>query len=131
MKRGKRSGWNKYNAVRVKIGDITFHSKGEAYRYTLLMKQQDSGDISNLRVHPRYPIIIEGKRICVYEADFEYVLQTPPFPIIVEDVKSLPTRTRLYQLKKKLIMATSGILITEVIVKQPKNWLTEEKKDEL
>src|SRR3972149_8649622 len=51
---------------------LYFASTIEARRYAELSLQQHHGIISNLTVKPRYPIVVQGIAIRVYEADFEY-----------------------------------------------------------
>jgi hypothetical protein len=74
---------------------------------------EQAGEIKNLILQPSYPIVIAGKKICTYRADFSYFDGSK---FVVEDVKSRPTKTPIYRLKKKLVEATfPGVVITEVM----------------
>lgn len=106
---GKR---NKYGAVKTVVDNITFDSKKEATVYRELKMMQKGKAIFDLKVHPRYPVIINKKLIGYYEADF-YYKDNEMRPIIV-DVKSETTKKiALYQWKKKCVEALYGIEILE------------------
>jgi len=107
--RGKRS---KYSNKKVEIDGFKFDSKKEAQHYWYLSNLQKLGEINNLQVHPKYEIIVNGKKICSYTPDFEYT--TEAGEKIVCDVKSEPTKTPVYRLKTKLMLAVHGINIIEV-----------------
>jgi len=95
---------NKYGAVKVKEDGYTFDSKAEHRRYCELKLLQRAGDISDLAVHPRYPLEVNGERIAIYEADFSYTARTAPRgAVVVEDVKGFATAD--YRLKAKLFRA--------------------------
>jgi hypothetical protein len=99
----------KYRAKPVTIDGIRFASQAEARRYGHLKIMQGIGHIEGLVVHPRFPISVNGKKVCVYEADFEYRVGANR---VIEDVKGVATP--VYRLKKKLLSALYGIEITEV-----------------
>lgn len=107
----KRGRAGKFNNQRVTIDGQTFASKREAKRYTELMLLQKIGKIYDVQTQPRFPIVVEGKLICTYVGDFAYEMDGTR---IVEDVKSAPTKTPVYRLKKKLMRAVHGIDISEV-----------------
>ena len=67
----------KFNARRVKADGYTFDSQAEAAEYGRLKLLQMANEISGLQVHPRFPLEVNGKRICVYEADFSFLERTP------------------------------------------------------
>lgn len=100
----------KYRNVPTVIDGFRFLSKLEAKRYAELKLLQRTGDIKGLEVHPRYPIDVQGKRICTYEADFRYT--DTRGTVHVEDTKGF--RTALFLLKKKLMLACHGIEVEEV-----------------
>lgn len=104
-----RSG--KYFAIKTVVDGIMFASKAEAGRYVELRLMVRSGLIENLELQPRFPIIVAGKKICVYIADFRYRF-TRSGELITEDVKGV--RTPVYRIKKKLVEAIYKITITEV-----------------
>lgn len=108
---GKR--WQKYGAKRVKLDGFLFDSKKEANRYGELKLLELRGEICNLEVHPRFPLVVNGVLVCTYVADFRYVNLKPRLPrLTVEDTKGV--RTQLYKLKKKLMLALHRIEIVEV-----------------
>lgn len=63
---------NKYGAKRQNVDGYGFDSQLEARHYATLKLRERAGEITNLRVHPRYDIIVNKQRICVVELDFEY-----------------------------------------------------------
>ena len=116
----KKTG--KVNHERVTIGGITFDSKAEADRYTILRVMEKTGKITGLECHPRWEIIpkqqIEGHRnfqAAHYTADFKYYDQDGQ--LVVEDVKSTYTReAEDYKIRRKLMLYMHGIYVTEVIM---------------
>lgn len=111
---------SKFGAVKTVVDGITFHSKKEAKRYADLMLLQKAGKIKKLELQPEYEIIVNGKKICKYIADFVYHERdeeheknggSPYWTIVTEDVKGV--RTGIYRLKKKLVEAVYGIRIKE------------------
>lgn len=91
---------------------MRFDSKKEARRWVELFNRQAVGAIHSLRRQVRYPIDVNGFRVCVYVADATYV---EGGRLIVEDVKSPMTRKLpAYRLKRKLMAAVFGITIREV-----------------
>ena len=102
---------NKYKAVKTTVDGVTFHSKKEASRYVDLMNLQKSGYISNLRLQPEFPLMVNGKKIGKYIADFSYVCKGVR---VIEDVKSKATITPVYRLKKKILETYDPpVVITE------------------
>lgn len=104
---------HKYNAVKTKINGITFDSRKEAEHYFALKTREQAGEIADLQLQPRFPIIVNGQTVAHYIADFQYVDLSSSLTVIV-DVKSQVTRTPIYRLKKKLVEALYPIQITEV-----------------
>ena len=89
-----------------------YDSQLEANRHQQLKILERAGVISDLKYHISFPLIDKseyGGQIC-YEADFVYIKDGKK---IIEDVKSEPTKTRLYRLKKRLVAERYGIIITE------------------
>lgn len=87
-----------------------FDSSAEARRYAELGLLAEAGRISHLVLQPAYPIIINGARVCVYKADFQYRRDGR---LVVEDVKGGPgSESPVFRLKKKLVEASYGIEIT-------------------
>jgi len=100
---------NKYGAKPTVVDSIRFHSKRESERYSELKLLQRAGEIYDLTIQPKFPIVVNGKKICVYIADFSYIEDRR---VIVEDVKG--AKTALYSIKKKLVEALYDFVITEV-----------------
>jgi hypothetical protein len=65
---------NKFRAKSQRIDGIYFPSTGEANRYLELKLQEKAGVITELKIHPRYPIVINGIKVCSVVLDFEYFL---------------------------------------------------------
>ncbi len=103
---------NKYGAKPDTIDGHRFDSSAEAKHYCLLKLRVRLGEISDLKVHPRYPLIINGTHCGVYEADFSYVEKGNGVQVI--DVKGV--RTALYILKRNVFEALYGLNLTEVDV---------------
>lgn len=102
----------KYRAKPTTIDGIRFASKAEARRYQELKLLERAGEIHNLETHPKYTLSVNNQVICTYTADFRY---EESGEAIVEDVKSRPTMTQVYRLKKKLMKAIYDIDIKEVM----------------
>ena len=101
---------NKYNARKTEIDGYTFDSKAEANRYWELRELEKNGDITDLRVHPKYLILdsfmYRGHKVgqTHYIADFEYQEKSKVFidhwHTVVEDVKGV--ETAVFRIKAKL-----------------------------
>ena len=102
---------NKYRAQKTVVDGITFDSKAEARRYGELKLLEQAGEISGLELQPKFPIEVNGKKICTWKGDFRYWCNRSR-GWVVEDVKGV--RTPVYCLKKKLAEAIYGIEVMEV-----------------
>lgn len=113
--KGKRG--NKFGAVKERLDGITFDSKHEAKRYSVLMQLQRAGIIENLETQVAIPLLGrdgpllgENGRPLRYIADFKY--RDPDTGAdVIEDAKG--HKTRDYKLKKA-ILAAQGVEIIEV-----------------
>ena len=103
--------YRKYRNVKTMLDGITFDSKREAARYAELKVLERAGIITDLELQPEIRLDVNGTVIGKYRGDFRYQSDGET---ILEDVKSQPTKTPLYRLKKK-ILGTLGITITEVM----------------
>jgi hypothetical protein len=99
---------SKYKAKRTEVDGIVFASKREATRYQDLKVMQDLGLITGLTLQPKYPLEVNGVKICTYIADFLYFENGER---ITEDTKGV--KTPAYKLKRKLMLAIYGIQIRE------------------
>jgi len=110
----------KYKAKRVELDGYTFDSMAEAKHYWHGIKPRlEAGEIKDLRLQPVFRCEINGRLICKYIADFQYVDTKEIGPqgqlgcTVVEDVKGF--KTPVYRLKKKLVEAIHlGTKILEV-----------------
>lgn len=103
---------SKYKNRKVSIGGHTFASAKEARRWQELVLLERSGQISELRLQPRYKLVVEGFKVCDYVGDYSYLENGEE---VTEDVKSPYTRTLpVYRLKFKLFKALMGREIREV-----------------
>jgi Flp pilus assembly CpaF family ATPase len=101
---------NKYKAIKTEVDNVLFASKKEAARYCELRALLKAGKIKNLVLQPEFKVVVEGKKICTYKADFSY-LDEHGFKRTIEDVKGM--KTPVYRLKKKLVEAIYNIEIIE------------------
>ena len=92
---------NKYFAKKVTYKNIQFDSKKEYERYVYLEMLLKEEKISELKVHPEFPLMVNGTKIGRYTADFTYKDKTGN--VVVEDVKSKYTKTRDYSLRKRIL----------------------------
>lgn len=111
---------SKYRNVRTTVDQLTFDSKREAERWTELQLLQKAGEITNLRRQVEYALVVSHILVARYFADFCYVENGVE---IVEDVKSakksrggkkFSTKTDVYRIKFKLMLALYGIQIREI-----------------
>lgn len=109
---------NKHNNKKPVIDGIKFDSVAEGNRYILLKRKERDGLIKNLRLQVKYPLCINGFKICDYIADFVYSFGGKE---IVEDYKGMADK--VFKLKYKLMYACHGIkvLLTREIKKQKDN----------
>lgn len=89
-----------------------FDSLKEYRRWLELLALQAAGKIQGLQKQRSFPLrSSNGTIIARYRADFVYIERGVR---IIEDVKSKPTRaTRMYQLKRKWMLAEHGVVIRE------------------
>lgn len=105
---------NKYNAKKIELYGIKFDSKKESVRYLFLKEEERQGKISNLKVHPKYPLNINGKKVAEYWPDFEYIDINGIKH--VEDVKGCKRGCawNLFRLKAKIFHVLYGIEVEVV-----------------
>lgn len=101
----------KYGNKKTVVDNITFDSMKEAGRYSDLKLLLKVGKIRDLELQPKFPIVVEGQKICTYRGDFSYIDNDTGLGV-VEDVKGM--KTAVYNLKKKLVRACHGIEIREL-----------------
>lgn len=101
---------SKYRAVPTIVDGIRFASKKEAAHYGTLKILERAGKITGLELQRRFPLLVNGQKVCTYVSDFDYFDESGKQ--IVEDVKGF--KTPAYRLKKKLMQIILGIEISEV-----------------
>ena len=97
---------------------LRFDSRKEARRFDELSAMLRAGEIRDLKLQPSFTLqeaytTTEGVRVRAirYQADFSYRRDGA---LVVEDVKSRATKTRVYEMKKKLMREKFGIEILEI-----------------
>lgn len=89
-----------------------FDSAKEYRRWLVLRRLAELGQITGLQLQKTFPLYGRGgTMIAKYKADFVYFVHGVR---VVEDVKSKATKTRLYELKKKLMFDNYKITIKEI-----------------
>lgn len=92
--------FHKFRAKPIIVTDVRFDSLREGGRYSKLLFLHTRGLIQDFTLYPTFPLVVEGTKIGVYEADFSYCYQGVKW---VEDVKG--KLTDVFQLKRKLFGA--------------------------
>ena len=109
---------------------IIFDSQKEALRYDELLLRQKAGLIRDLKLQVEFTVreaytTAEGYKVRAirYVADFTYdellnpnrpSYEQPVWRFVVEDAKSPATKTRTYEMKKKLFIEKNRMQIREV-----------------
>lgn len=101
----------KYGNKKVTVDGIKFDSRWESQRYLYLKSLERAGTVKDLELQVKFPIVINGEKICSYIADFRYKRQNQQdeWYDIVEDAKGFETPE--FKLKKKLMKAVHGVEI--------------------
>lgn len=100
---------SKYHAQKETVHGWMFHSRREAQRYRELLLLGQAGELRDLELQPRFPLIVNGVKVGSYIADFRYQDRTRGD--VIEDSKGF--RTQTYVLKRKLVEALYGIAVRE------------------
>lgn len=114
---GKR---NLYGAQKVEIDGIKFDSQAEGKRYVQLKALEKAGEIVDLCIQVEFQILPaqdkfgKKERPVKYVCDFSYRDRNGAH--VVEDVKSAPTKTREYIIKRKMLLFFHGIIVREVLM---------------
>jgi hypothetical protein len=101
----------KYHNKPTDVDGLRFDSRAEANRYGELKLLLLGGAITDLTIHPRWPLRVNGVVVGTYVGDFAYS-DVASGRFIIEDVKV--ARTAVYLLKRKLMLALHGLVITEI-----------------
>jgi len=105
---------SKYHNIKTVVDNITFDSKLEAKRYGELKLLEKAGEISELQLQQKFPLVTLTRQKTIaligrYIADFTY---QDGGNLTVEDTKGMATP--LYKWKRKHFEAQYGIKITEI-----------------
>jgi hypothetical protein len=102
---------SKYRAKPTIVDGVRFASQAEARHYAELKLREKAGEIKNLELQPKFPLMVSGQKVGTYIADFRY-REGPKGVLRVVDVKGydLP----LGKWKRKHTEAQYGITITLV-----------------
>lgn len=111
---------HKFGAIKTTLDGIQFDSKSEAAYYSQLKLLKYGKQIKDFECQPKFEIApayihpTTGKKVSAkyYIADFKVILLDGSVEII--DVKSGPTKTDLYSLKKHLFESRYHLPIKEV-----------------
>jgi hypothetical protein len=68
----RRKGYSKYRAKKIDTPDGKFDSQGEYRRWRDLQLMFHGGLIGNLERQVRFPLEVNGEKICDYIMDFTY-----------------------------------------------------------
>lgn len=94
---------SKFNAKRCEIDGIKFDSLLEGARYRELALLQRAGEITELKIHPRFALVCAGADVIGhYEADFDYWCVPEPGvrgQRITEDCKGVITPMARWKMK--------------------------------
>lgn len=110
---------NKYGAVKCSYDGYTFDSMKEGKEYLRLRSMLQTGDISDLEVHPKYYIFVNSVQVCAVELDFVYHDRLKNKTCYI-DIKGYNKKTRKFRvtpeskLKKKLLEAYKNIEVEYV-----------------
>jgi hypothetical protein len=105
---------SKYGNLKGSLDGYAFDSQTEGKRYLFLRDRLRKGEITDLAVHPSFVLSVKGVLIGRYRPDFAYTVVATA-ERVVEDVKSKPTITEAYRLRKKLMWACHRVRVVEVM----------------
>lgn len=91
---------SKYRSVPTEVDGHRFPSKKEANVYIGLKLLERGKQISGLTLQPRYPLVVNGHKVCTFVPDFLYFEKGK---CVCGEAKGY--RTQVYQIKSKLFRA--------------------------
>jgi len=98
---------SKYKAVPTVVDGVRFASKAEAKRDWELQQLAKAGDIINLKRQPRFPLVVNGVKVCTYVADWQY-----------EEIQVVrPKLCRAYSVRKPVVEDKKGFRTKEWALK--------------
>lgn len=102
---------SKYKAKRTEIDGKSFHSKREGQVYCQYKLLERAGEISHLQLQPKYPIVINGVKICDVFLDFQFRDKNGKLRVI--DVKGFDTA--MSKMKRKMVEAVYPGVKVEIV----------------
>lgn len=110
LRLGKKPHKYKAKPPKETVDGNRFDSQAELSHYCSLKILQRAGQITELVIHPRYPIVINKQQVCIVELDFAY--RDEMGLLRVDDVKGMDTPVS--KLKRKLVEAAYGFQVNIV-----------------
>lgn len=101
---------NKYSAQAIEADGYRFASLRERDAYFDLKMRLRAGDITDLELQPRYPLVVNGIAVATYVADFRFRERDGQLKVL--DAKGV--KTAVYRIKRKLMQAVHGVTVEEV-----------------
>lgn len=101
--------FSKYGATPTVVDGIRFASKRESVYYADLKLRERAGEIRNLTLQPKFPITINGEKVCDVVLDFSFYEENRRR---VLDIKGFDTP--ISRLKRKLVHAVYPGVTVEV-----------------
>lgn len=90
--------YNKYGAKKLICDGIKYDSMAEHKRHQDLLWLEKGGHIDQLVLKPRFDLVVNGKKIGRYTADFGYH-EVSTFKAVIEDVKGYASRDFILRFK--------------------------------
>ncbi len=88
------------------VDGIKFRSKRESIYYSHFKLEERAGKISELELQPRFPIVIDGKKVCVVVLDFAFKENGRKRILDIKGCDNAHSK-----LKRKLVEAVHGITV--------------------
>lgn len=83
---------NKFGNKPQTVKGVRFASKAEAKRDAELKLLERDGSVRNLQRQPRFPLLVNGVKVCTYVGDWQYQERVPGgWRHVVEDKKGVQT----------------------------------------
>lgn len=97
---------SKYRNIKTEMDGVVFDSRREAAYYSALLFRRRAGEISDIKLQPKFPILINGKHVTDVVLDFTY-RDVSGGKVHYIDVKGFANPHS--KLKKKMVEAAYGI----------------------
>ena len=110
LEQAPRHKYNVAPAAERTADGILFASKGEMRRYLELRLLAKSGEIADLQLQVRFPLVVNSIKVATYVADFVY-REPKTGETVIEDFKGYSSP--MFKLKVKLMRALYHCIILE------------------